>query len=478
MEAVVGGNNSLPPFLSKSYDMVDDPSTDSIVSWSSTNNSFIVWDPPAFSHVLLPKYFKHKNFSSFVRQLNTYGFRKIDPDRWEFANEGFIKGQKHLLKSINRKRSSHAPGHNQQAQQSQVQNQSVGECMEVGKLGLEEEIESLKRDKDTLMQEMVRMRQQQQSTENKLENVGKRLQGMEQRQQQMLSFLAMAIQSPGFLAQLMHQNDNNNHISELNKKRRFPKQGNHIESEHAQSDGQIVKYQLPMNEAARSLLRQILNIDASPKLDISSPHGVDNIFFNLEAVDSGVAPASGASTLMKVHVASGSSCLPVMSGSNGSLDMVPLCETSNTSSLSNFSERVYPFQDGLAPKVAQSRELTIENSTPIEPANDSHPGLATGMEFADSVSLEFSPSMPMEEERNDSVINDMLNLPSINDPFWEQFLVASPPSDDVEETQKGNTEIENRKDFTMPIQEPGLYADKKLENLTKQMALLASQGKG
>lgn len=60
------------PFLNKTFDMVDDPATAHIVSWSRGGFSFSVWDPNVFSTNLLPRYFKHSNFSSFVRQLNTY----------------------------------------------------------------------------------------------------------------------------------------------------------------------------------------------------------------------------------------------------------------------------------------------------------------------------------------------------------------------------------------------------------------------
>lgn len=60
------------PFLTKTYQLVDDPCTDHIVSWGEDETTFVVWRPPEFARDLLPNYFKHNNFSSFVRQLNTY----------------------------------------------------------------------------------------------------------------------------------------------------------------------------------------------------------------------------------------------------------------------------------------------------------------------------------------------------------------------------------------------------------------------
>ncbi|KAI5067142.1 hypothetical protein GOP47_0017670 [Adiantum capillus-veneris] len=259
-------SNAPPPFLTKTFDMVDDPTTDDIVAWSPSNNSFIVLDPPQFAQQLLPRHFKHSNFSSFVRQLNTYGFRKVDPDRWEFANEGFLRGQRHLLKTIHRRKSV---GHNQ-PQPTAPNAPSASHCVEVGKFGLEGEIEQLKRDKNVLMLELVKLRQQQQLTERDLRTMGQRLQTTEQRQQQMMAFLAKAMQSTAFLSQLVQQSDKQ--FGDARKKRRLPKQGEGSEENGCQpsTSGQLVKYDSGHYDTFSSTLLQLTDSDSERKMEFLS----------------------------------------------------------------------------------------------------------------------------------------------------------------------------------------------------------------
>jgi hypothetical protein len=52
--------------------MVDDSTCDDIVSWTENGTQFTIHQTNEFASELLPKYFKHRNFSSFVRQLNSY----------------------------------------------------------------------------------------------------------------------------------------------------------------------------------------------------------------------------------------------------------------------------------------------------------------------------------------------------------------------------------------------------------------------
>ncbi|XP_020242275.1 LOW QUALITY PROTEIN: heat stress transcription factor A-1-like [Asparagus officinalis] len=454
-----------PPFLSKTYDMVDDPSRDAIVSWGPNNNSFVVWNTPEFARDLLPKHFKHNNFSSFVRQLNTYGFRKVDPDRWEFANEGFLRGQKHLLKTITRRKPSHVQS---QPHPPQPQNSAVAACVEVGKFGLEEEIEQLKRDKNVLMQELVRLRQQQQTTDHQLQTLGDRLHGMEQRQQQMMAFLAKAMQSPGFLAQLVQQNDSNRRITAGNKKRRFPKQRSELNVESSSPDGQIIKYQPLINEAAKAMLMQILKLDSSPRLDpLNNSDGflIDNFPSQLNSVEN-ISSTTRTSrvTLKEVPTTSGIPYLPSNSGVSSSAST----PSTSTSIVDMVKEPIAPVLSPMQGVVTNGDSVNIvpENYSPLESDNGYVPNIPPSVD--EHVPLDLDSLTDDIGFLND-VENDMGTLPGIEDPFWEQFLDCPVPgNDDSDMQENGEVVIEEQN---------GWSNAQNMDNLTEQMGHLTSENK-
>jgi len=99
------------PFVRKTFDIVSDPSTNAIVCWSASGASFLVLEEHSFQKEVLPKYFKHDNLCSFIRQLNTYGFRKVSGSKdlnssqnvLEFEQSDFRKDHPELLANLKRK---------------------------------------------------------------------------------------------------------------------------------------------------------------------------------------------------------------------------------------------------------------------------------------------------------------------------------------------------------------------------------------
>ncbi|KAF0699398.1 Aste57867_10035 [Aphanomyces stellatus] len=103
-----------PLFLQKIYTMFEDaPSR--VASWANKGSTVVIKEPEEFAKTILPQYFKHSNFSSFVRQLNFYGFRKFKKDDilipendatkhwWEFKHEKFLRHAPELMAQIRRK---------------------------------------------------------------------------------------------------------------------------------------------------------------------------------------------------------------------------------------------------------------------------------------------------------------------------------------------------------------------------------------
>ncbi|KAF4350474.1 hypothetical protein CsatB_009248 [Cannabis sativa] len=213
MEATTS-NNVIAPFVMKTYQMVNDPMTDSLISWGHANNSFIVIEPLDFSQKILPAFFKHNNFSSFVRQLNTYGFRKVDPDRWEFANEWFLRGQKHLLKNITRKKHCNNNSGSSSTNTTTTSNRGV---ISHTTFSASKQLDPTELDDEEIVMEITRLKEEQRTLEEELQGMTKRLETTERRPQQMMAFLYKVVEDPDILPRMMTQNKN--HLTE--KKRRL-----------------------------------------------------------------------------------------------------------------------------------------------------------------------------------------------------------------------------------------------------------------
>ena len=63
-------------FLLKLFDILNNTNYNDIIHWNLQENGIIIMDKDKFSQFVLPKFFIHKNYATFTRQLNIYGFNK------------------------------------------------------------------------------------------------------------------------------------------------------------------------------------------------------------------------------------------------------------------------------------------------------------------------------------------------------------------------------------------------------------------
>ena len=82
--------------------MVQTKSLASLICWNSSGQSFTVFNPTEFAKQVLPQFFKHNNFQSFVRQVSNSPFpfscppeRTIPPSPPAQHNPGDLSLQTH-----------------------------------------------------------------------------------------------------------------------------------------------------------------------------------------------------------------------------------------------------------------------------------------------------------------------------------------------------------------------------------------------
>ncbi|GAB4831470.1 hypothetical protein Ancab_005487 [Ancistrocladus abbreviatus] len=363
MDDKQGGSSALPPFLSKTYEMVDDPGCNPVVSWSVSNESFIVWDPAIFSRDLLPRFFKHNNFSSFIRQLNTYGFRKIDPEQWEFANEYFVRGQPHLLKNIHRRKPVHSHSLNNIHGPSQL--------TESERQGYKDEIQGLMHDKEVLLLESQKQREEQQGIESEMHLLRERLQHMEQRQHQLVSCLAEILQKPGLALNLVPQTENRD------RKRRLCRL-DYVSDEGGNEHSQVV---------------------ASQTLCKGSPDAT-----SVRALDSEVLERLESSLTFWENVVDDVRQVGIQQNSSMELAESTTCPDSPTISYT---------------------QLNVDG-----PCNSSGIDMNSGPTTTAAVST--PEATPLKEHEAETATNMPQR---VNDVFWEQFLTENPGSSDTQEGQ-------------------------------------------
>ncbi|KAE8693211.1 syntaxin-22-like isoform X1 [Hibiscus syriacus] len=376
------------------------------------------------------------------------GFRKVDPDRWEFANEGFLRGQKHLLRNISRRKPAHGHGH-QQTQQSQGKSSSVTACVEVGKFGLEEEVERLKGDKNVLMQELVRLRQQQQATDNQMQN--------------------------------MKQNESNRRITEANKKRRL-KQDVMTDNDHSTaSNGQIVKYQPLMNES-KAMFMQIMKGDASSRLD----------FFNNNDEHILIGGGSSSSSGLDSTRVSGVTLqeVPPTSGISGHCPSAAISEIQSspcTTSSENITTSQFPDVSALVgaekppsmsaaqtdiimPELSQIPEMVPESLVDIP--TEKYSRSESGNDGLVDPTMFFGNG-PVPTELDDIVSDPDIDALLDGSTFWDDLLLYSPAPEDIESTSMEGKSMENEGQ----VMDDGWDESQHLDKLTEQMGLLRSDNK-
>lgn len=266
--------------------MVNDPESDDLICWSDDGASFFVNRQEDFARKVLPRFFKHNKFSSFVRQLNMYGFHKVphlqqgvletdsESERWEFSNPHFQRNQPDLLLLVTRKKGPNTD-------EKEISNMDLQHILEEiqsikkHQMNISTQLQSIQRDNQVLWQETVSARERHLRHQETIDKI--------------LRFLASVF-------------SNGEKRAAIPRKRRFllgPADGDDHEAEldHYEQQQQQQHQDGPRPKKV-------------PRQDQSSPKTQPSTLFNLDDYVSGKNDMAGLSASLPAHVKNSAASTP------------------------------------------------------------------------------------------------------------------------------------------------------------------------
>ena len=85
------------------HELLQNNNDSETISWIIDGTAFLIKNRECFEQILIPIYFRGIKFQSFQRQLNIYGFERINtPNLYAYKHEFFIKDRPELIKNIKR----------------------------------------------------------------------------------------------------------------------------------------------------------------------------------------------------------------------------------------------------------------------------------------------------------------------------------------------------------------------------------------
>lgn len=318
----------------------------------------------------------------------------MDPDQWEFANEEFIRGEKHLLKNIYRRKPmhSHSP-----------QNMPLTDSE---KQVYEDEIRRLRHENLLLHSELQRRHGEDPAgIQLHIQFLAKRLQEMVNNQRQAVAFLMEQMRNPRFPTTLMDQSD------APGKRRRLLEFDQMELNKHSKESGPAMALDLNSDER----LEDSLDIRDNFQQGIRQKMAIED-----NDIDLSSRPPS---VIVPMNVeSSGDSERNIHTWSPRS------APSSSSKDLRSMSPELCPSIDQPESPTASSVYLNIDislNSSVIDVDSEPCNNKVTDIEKTPSEQMrEKTPEAPKE----------------MNDMFWEQFLTERPRPSDSQEVQSERTD--------------------------------------